>query len=136
MELISGVAGVDPIVVNVDRIRQDVDRSLIILQANPTRYFRGFPWLVHFHLTRFFMVTEWTCKLRVEGLDGFPLLRRLSFTFSAAHLRWSATLRENKLPVAGQITMQCVLKDLIHNLIKSVRTPTKRLFTSKRDLSC
>lgn len=91
-ESICGVAGVDPIVVDVNWIRQNVNCCLIILQTYSAEDSRCFPRLVHLNFAGSFVIAEGTCELRVQRLNRLFALRRLPFALPATHFTEFMTL--------------------------------------------
>ena len=70
--LIGGFAGVDPLVVDVDGLGQEVDGGLEILQADVASHFAGVPRFLHLHFAGLFVVAKRAVEQRVQRLDGLP----------------------------------------------------------------
>lgn len=84
-DLVGTLARVHPIVVHVDRFRQEVYRRLVVLHAHPTGYARRVPTLVHLHFAGLFVVAEGAVELLVQGFDILALRRGLSLRLSTSH---------------------------------------------------
>ena len=79
---VGGLAGVDPLVIHVERFREKVNSRLKILQAHCTLYLSCVLGLVHLHLAALLVVAEGAGELSVQCLNvlfpGFWLTLGLS----------------------------------------------------------
>lgn len=82
---VSRLTGVHPIVVYINRLREEIDIRLVLFHAHPANNLGGIFPFIHFHLARLFVVAERTIKLLIERLDVLALWWRLSFGFSTTH---------------------------------------------------
>ncbi len=85
MSLICRLARVDPLVVDVDGLGEEVDGRLEVLHADgaldPPRVLR----LLHLHLAGLLVVAERTVEHGVQGLDGLALGAGTALRLSATH---------------------------------------------------
>jgi len=83
--LVGGLAGVDPLAVDVDGFGQVVDSGLEVLQTDATGDASGVAGPVHLHLTGLLVITKGTVEERVQRLDRLTRRHRLSLTLAFGH---------------------------------------------------
>jgi len=83
--LIGCLTGIYPITIHIHRLGQISDGGLEFLQANRAGYNPSISAPFHFHITRFFVIAEWTGELGIQVSCQLLLWRRLSLRLTASH---------------------------------------------------
>jgi hypothetical protein len=83
---VSSFTGIDPLVVDIDGLGQEVDGGLKVLHAYVALYPSSASSLFHFHFARLFVVAKRTVEQYIEWLNGGSFRTGLSLRLSSTHL--------------------------------------------------